>query len=111
MGLLISPSNTNPDEKIRFQRYAARETGFCPLWASSDYRHPIHLPIPDILCQTFRMRNLTITLCLTIAVILGNGGEGEFELEKDLNDEFTFKVAFRFNHHLNDVDRVQSRSN
>jgi hypothetical protein len=57
------------------------------------------------------MRNLTATLCLTIAVLLGNGGEGEFELEKDLNDEYIFKVAFRFNHHLNDVDRVQSRPN
>ena len=27
---------------------------------SSIRGHPFHLPIPDILCQTFRMRNLTV---------------------------------------------------
>ena len=32
---------------------------------------PFSLPIPNILCQNFRMRNLTATLCLTIAVLLG----------------------------------------
>ena len=26
------------------------------------------------LCQTFPMRNLTTTICLTIAVLLGSGG-------------------------------------
>jgi hypothetical protein len=57
------------------------------------------------------MKNLTATICLTIAVLFGNGGEREIELEKDLNDEYIFKVAFRFNHHLDDVDRVQSRPN
>jgi hypothetical protein len=36
------------------------------------------------------MRNLIATICLTFAVLLGNGGEGEFELEKDLNDEYIF---------------------
>jgi len=29
------------------------------------------LPIPNILCQTFRMRKLTATLCLTIALVIG----------------------------------------
>jgi ABC-type sugar transport system permease subunit len=39
---------------------------------SSTFIHtPFSLPIPTILCQTFRMRNLTATLCLTLAVILG----------------------------------------
>ena len=33
------------------------------------------LPIPNILCQTFRMRNLIATLCLTIAILLGNAEE------------------------------------
>ena len=32
---------------------------------------PFSLPIPNILCQTFRMKNLTATICLTIAVLLG----------------------------------------
>jgi hypothetical protein len=35
---------------------------------------PFSLPIPNILCQTFRMRNLTATFCLTIAVLLGSAG-------------------------------------
>jgi hypothetical protein len=35
---------------------------------------PFNLPIPTILCQTFRMRNLTATICLTIAVLLGSAG-------------------------------------
>ena len=30
---------------------------------------PFSLPIPNILCQTSRMRNLTATICLTIAVL------------------------------------------
>ena len=33
---------------------------------------PFPLPIPYILCQTSRMRNLTATICLTIAVVLGS---------------------------------------
>lgn len=57
------------------------------------------------------MKKQISTICLAVAVLLGNGGEGEFELEKDLKDEYIFKVAFRFNHHLNDVDWVQSRPN
>ena len=32
---------------------------------------PFSLPIPNILCQTFLMKNLTATICLTLAVILG----------------------------------------
>ena len=35
---------------------------------------PFSLSIPNILCQTFRMRNLTATICLTIAVLLGSAG-------------------------------------
>jgi hypothetical protein len=35
---------------------------------------PFSLPIPNILCQTFRMRNLTATICLMIAVLLGSVG-------------------------------------
>ena len=31
---------------------------------------PFSLPIPNILCQTFRMRKLTATLCLTLTVVL-----------------------------------------
>ena len=27
---------------------------------------PFSLPIPNILCQNFRMKNLTATLCLTV---------------------------------------------
>ena len=34
------------------------------------------LPIPNILCQNFDMKNLTTSLCLTIAVILGSVGVG-----------------------------------
>jgi hypothetical protein len=33
------------------------------------------LPIPNILCQTFRMRKLTATLCLTIAVLFAWGND------------------------------------
>jgi hypothetical protein len=35
---------------------------------------PFSLPISDILCQTSRMKNLAATLCLTLAVLLGNTG-------------------------------------
>jgi hypothetical protein len=35
---------------------------------------PFSLPIPYILCQTFDMRNLIATLCLTLAVLLGGAG-------------------------------------
>ena len=39
--------------------------------------HPSRLPIPRISCQTSAMRNLTATLCLTLAVLLGSVGVGE----------------------------------
>lgn len=32
---------------------------------------PFSLPIPNVLCQNFRMSKLTTTLCLTVAVLLG----------------------------------------
>jgi hypothetical protein len=35
---------------------------------------PFSLPNPNILCQTFRMRNLTVTICLTIALLFGCTG-------------------------------------
>jgi hypothetical protein len=35
---------------------------------------PFSLPIPNVLCQTFPMRNLTATICLTLAVLLGTFG-------------------------------------
>jgi pimeloyl-ACP methyl ester carboxylesterase len=35
---------------------------------------PFPLPLTDILCQTFRMRKLTVTICLSIAVLLGSAG-------------------------------------
>ena len=35
---------------------------------------PYSLPIPNVLCQTFRMRNLTAILCLTIALLFGCTG-------------------------------------
>jgi hypothetical protein len=35
---------------------------------------PFSLPIPNILCQTSPMRDLTATLCLTISVLLGSVG-------------------------------------
>jgi TPR repeat protein len=34
----------------------------------------IGIPLTDIPCQTSRMRNLTATLCLTIAVLVGVTG-------------------------------------
>jgi predicted esterase len=34
--------------------------------------HPFPLPLTDLPCQTSRMKNLTATLCLTIAVLLGS---------------------------------------
>ena len=37
---------------------------------------PFSLPIPNILCQTFRMRNLTATICLTFALLLGSAKVG-----------------------------------
>ena len=49
--------------------------GLSPRGMGSEITHtPISLPTPNILCQTFRMRNLTATLCLTIAVLLGSTG-------------------------------------
>ena len=35
-------------------------------------RHPPRLPILRIFCQTSRMRNLTTTICLTLAVLIGS---------------------------------------
>ena len=35
---------------------------------------PFSLPIPNVLCQTFRMRNLTVVICLTIALLFGCTG-------------------------------------
>ena len=32
------------------------------------------LPIPQILCDTLPMKNLTANICLTIAVLLGSAG-------------------------------------
>ena len=32
----------------------------------------IPLPIPEVLCQTSAMRNLTATICLTLVVLLGS---------------------------------------
>jgi hypothetical protein len=39
---------------------------------------PFPLPVPNILCQTSRMKHLTATLCLTIAVLLGSAGSQVF---------------------------------
>ena len=36
--------------------------------------HLIRVPTPHILCQTSPTRNLTATLCLTLAVLLGSAG-------------------------------------
>ena len=44
-----------------------------------------YLPIPGILCQTSRMKRLTTTLCLTIAVLLGGAGMS-FALPKVLGN-------------------------
>jgi hypothetical protein len=41
---------------------------------SSVWGHAFHLPLTDVLCQTSRMRKLTATICLTIAVLLGMTG-------------------------------------
>ena len=41
---------------------------------SSTRCHPFPLPLTDVPCQTIRMKNLTATLCLTIAVLLGSAG-------------------------------------
>jgi hypothetical protein len=41
---------------------------------SETTRTPFSLPIPDILCDTPSMKNLTATICLTIAVLLGSVG-------------------------------------
>jgi len=38
------------------------------------YHTPFHLPIPDILCQNSRLKKLTTTICLTLAVLLGSAG-------------------------------------
>jgi hypothetical protein len=35
---------------------------------------PFSLPLPQILCDTLRMKNLTATICLTIYVLLGCAG-------------------------------------
>ena len=46
------------------------------------------LPIPNILCQTFHMRKLTATLCLTIAVLLGSAGMSWSADSEDLAKQF-----------------------
>ena len=46
--------------------------GLCLRGNGSGITHtPFSLPITNILCQIFRMRKLTATLCLTLAVLLG----------------------------------------
>ena len=44
------------------------------LMSTEDRWEDLNLPFPDILCQTSPMRNLTATICLTIAVLLGSAG-------------------------------------
>ena len=52
------------------------EYGVCITTGGASVRgHASPLPIPDILYQTSRMRKLTATICLTIAVLLGVTGE------------------------------------
>ena len=43
-------------------------------WCPASTHTPFSLPIPNVLCQTFRMRKLSATLCLTIVVLLGSAG-------------------------------------
>jgi len=56
------PSNPNPRYRLKNQ--------FVITCADI----PLPLPIPNIFCQTFRMRTLTTTPCLTIAVLLEGVG-------------------------------------
>ena len=56
---------------------------------------PFSLPIPNILCQTFRMRKLTATLCLTIAVLIGTPAQAETyscEVKRVSGDAETLKI-------------------
>ena len=59
---------------------------------------PFSLPIPNILCQTFGMRNLTATLCLTLAVLLGSAGvswSADFQRGKDAYQSGDYATALR----------------
>jgi hypothetical protein len=63
---------------------------------------PFSLPIPNVLCQTFSMRNLTATVCLTIAVLLGSVGVSWGSDEKDIQFQ---KIEFK-----DGVDAVGSKA-
>ena len=59
---------------------------------------PFHLPIPEILCQTSRMRRLTATTCLTIAVLLGSAGmswSADFQKGQTAYQNGDFATALR----------------
>jgi hypothetical protein len=46
-----------------------------PAWRNVRGRlSPVSFPLPSIPCQTNRMKRLTATICLTIAVLLGSTG-------------------------------------
>ena len=44
---------------------------------SSVWGQAFSLPIPDNLCDTPRMKNLTATICLTVGVLFRNAGANE----------------------------------
>jgi hypothetical protein len=59
---------TIPHGKSRLRHHAERSFAL----GSQHHHTPFFLPIPNILCQASRMRNLTATICLSIAVLVGN---------------------------------------
>ena len=66
---------------------------------SQDFHTPSsRLPNPHILCQTSLMRNLTATLCLTLAVLLGSAGMSvsqDFQMGLDAAERGDYAIALR----------------
>ena len=72
------------------------ETSLRPERFSQGY--PSRLPILRIFCQTSPMRNLTATLCLTVAVLLGSVGMSwgaDLQKGNDAYDRGDYATALR----------------
>jgi len=55
---------------------------------SASTTSPFHLPLTEVLCQTSPVKNLSVTICLTIALLLGSAGmswSADFQKGLDAN--------------------------
>jgi hypothetical protein len=51
------------------------------------------LSVPDNPCQTFVMKNITATICLTIAVLLGSAGVRK-RIVRGISEDIFFSISY-----------------